>query len=132
MTAKGRPSDDPGPAIGRVTAMGRTCGEVWFRAGRYRFRPRLTGSGWTDDKGIPPALLDNASFHKEDRVRMWMYVCHRTVFPEKELSKESRKIDVIMVILKDAQLLKTVTGIGPYYPKLVNEFVMNLSYLSDR
>lgn len=37
-----------------------------------------------------------------------------------------------MELLTDAQLLKTVTDLGPYYPKLVKEFLVNLSATIDQ
>lgn len=83
-------------------------------------------------KGVPPAHLDNVSLHEEDRVRKWRYVYHRTVFLEKELSKEALKIDVIMELLHDAQRIKTVSRIGPYFPRLVKEFIVNLSTTIDQ
>ena len=82
-------------------------------------------------KNIPAAPMDNVSFHKEDGVLKWRYVYHRAIFPEKELSTEALKIDAIMELLHDAEMLKTVTGIGAFYPALVKEFIVNLSSSFD-
>ena len=99
---------------------------------RFTIASRKSVGGQKLPKGVPPAPLDNVSFHEEDRIRKWRYVYHRTVFPEKELSKEALKIDVIMELLHDAQLIKTVSGIGPYFPRLVKEFIVNLSTAIDQ
>ena len=52
---------------------------------------------------------------------------HRKIYPDKDLSKDDLKIEVVMELLSDAQLLEAVTWIGPYYPKLVKECIVNLS-----
>ena len=78
-------------------------------------------------KNVPAARMDNVSFHREDGVLKWRYVYHRAIFPEKELSAEALKIDAIMELLHDAEMLRTVTDIGVFYPALVKEFIVNLS-----
>ena len=50
----------------------------------------------------------------------------RKIFSEREFFYEAQKIGEIMELLSGTQLLKTIIGIGPYYPKLVNEFIVNL------
>lgn len=45
---------------------------------------------------------------------------------ERELSKETLKCEVIVELSKDAQIMKIMTSISPYYPKLVKEFIVNI------
>ena len=59
-------------------------------------------------------------------------MCYMRIVPKRELSKKAQKISEVMEMLGDAQLLKTVAGIGPNYPRLVKEFICNLpSKLND-
>ena len=47
--------------------------------------------------------------------------------PERELSESSQAYGEIKEFLSDAQLMKKVIDVGPYYPKLVKEFIVNFS-----
>ena len=70
-------------------------------------------------------------FHKEDGVLKWRFVYHRAIFPEKELSSEALKIGLLMELLHDAEMIKTITNIGVYYPTFVREFIDNRSSSFD-
>lgn len=50
---------------------------------------------------------------------------HRKISLERELLKEALKCYEIMEVLEDARVKKTMFDIGPYYPKLVKEFIVN-------
>lgn len=75
---------------------------------------------------MPPTPLDNVPFNAEENVIKWKHVYRRKIYPERELFEEAQNIGEIIELLSDAQLLKIVIGIGSYYPKLVNEFIVNL------
>lgn len=55
-----------------------------------------------------------------------MFVYHIRIPLEREISKETLKFHVVVYILKVAQIMKTRSNIRPFYPKLVNEFSVNL------
>lgn len=77
-------------------------------------------------KDIPLAPLDTVSFHAEENVVKWKYEFYMRIVPEMELSEEAQKINDVVQFLGDAYLVKTVVGIGPYYPRIVKEFIANL------
>lgn len=43
------------------------------------------------------------------------------------MSKNAYECGEIMERMSDAHMMKTVIEIDPFYPKLVNEFIVNLS-----
>lgn len=51
----------------------------------------------------------------------------RRIIHERELSKKDLDYQEIMDFLKDAELMKTMSDIGPCYEKLVKEFIVNIS-----
>lgn len=73
------------------------------------------------------ALLDNVSFHSEESVRKWKFVCQRRIALEKEMSKYTLDYQEIWDLLKEFKLMNTMTNIGPCYEKLVKEFIVSLS-----
>lgn len=77
-------------------------------------------------KFVSFVLLENIFFHSEENVIKWKFVFHCNIFAEYELVKNAQECAEIMQLLSDAQLIKIVIGISPYYPKLVKEFVMDL------
>lgn len=54
-------------------------------------------------------------------------MCQRRIAPEREMSKDVLEWQDIMNLLKDGGLIKIVSYIGPYYEKLINELIVNLS-----
>jgi hypothetical protein len=45
---------------------------------------------------------------------------------ERELGKEALEIEVVMELIKEAGLMKTVCNLGDCYEKLVKEFLVNI------
>lgn len=70
--------------------------------------------------------LDNVSSHSRESVLKWKFVYHRRIVPAREISKEALKCEEIVELLEDAQIIKIVSNIGPFYPKLVKEFIINI------
>lgn len=56
----------------------------------------------------------------------WKFVYHKRLTPERKPSFDAQKCNEIMELLSDVQLLKIMMKVGPFYPKLVKEFVVNL------
>lgn len=50
----------------------------------------------------------------------------RRIYRERELRKESIDCQEIVDFLKEVGLMKIVSDIGPWYEKLVNEFIVNI------
>lgn len=51
------------------------------------------------------------------------------IFPKKELSDKAQKYLEIRELLVKTNMMKTITDLRPLYPKLVREFIVNLSIL---
>lgn len=73
------------------------------------------------------APLDKVSFHSEESVQKWKFLCQRRIAPERELNKDIIEWKEIMNLLKDAGLMTMISDIGPCYEELVKEFILNLS-----
>ncbi|CAI8602437.1 unnamed protein product [Vicia faba] len=75
---------------------------------------------------VPIAPLVNVSFYSEESVLKWKHVYHMIISSERELSKEALKCYEIMELLEDAYFKKIVSGIIPFHPNMVKEFIVNL------
>ncbi|MCH94692.1 envelope-like protein, partial [Trifolium medium] len=76
---------------------------------------------------IPPAPLDNISFHSEESVQKWKFVYQRRIAQERELGQEALECKEIMELIESAGIMNTVTKIGRCYEKLVREFIVNIT-----
>src|ERR1044072_3115579 len=74
----------------------------------------------------PAAPLDNISFHFESSAQRWRFVYHRRIAIERELHVNALKCKEIMSLIQAAGLLKTVTGLGRCFDRLVKEFIVNV------
>jgi len=70
--------------------------------------------------------IDKVSFHLPEFAQRWKFIYHRRVAVERELSKEVVEITVVMELIKEAGLMKTVCNLGECYEKLVKEFIVNI------
>lgn len=75
---------------------------------------------------VPTTPVDNVSSPSKESVLKWKFVYHRRIVPERELSKEALKCEEIVEVLEDAQIIKIVSNIRPFYPELVKEFIINI------
>jgi hypothetical protein len=76
---------------------------------------------------IPPATMDNVSFHSEECVQKWRFVYQRRIAHERELSQEALNCKEIMEYIEAAKLMKSVTNLGVCYERLVKEFIVNIT-----
>src|ERR1044072_8186503 len=76
---------------------------------------------------VPPAPLDNVSFHFESGASRWRYVHYRRLARERELHANALKSNEIMSLISAAGLQKTVTQTGRCYEDLVKEFLVNVA-----
>ncbi|KAK2359714.1 hypothetical protein QL285_085060 [Trifolium repens] len=77
-------------------------------------------------QNVPDVPMDNISFHFIESAQKWKFVANRRLALEKELSAEALECKEIIALIKKAGLLKTVSGIGECYEKLVKEFLVNI------
>jgi len=57
----------------------------------------------------------------------WKFIYHRRLALERQLAKEALEMQIVMNLINEAGLLKTVSNLGNCYEKLVKEFLVNIS-----
>ncbi|KAK2451131.1 hypothetical protein QL285_010208 [Trifolium repens] len=77
-------------------------------------------------QNVPDVPMDNISFHFIERAQKWKFVANRRLALERELSDEALEQKEIIALIEKAGLMKTVSGIGDCYEKLVKEFLVNI------
>ncbi|KAK2424108.1 hypothetical protein QL285_034504 [Trifolium repens] len=77
-------------------------------------------------QNVPDVPMDNISFHFIESAQKWKFVANRRLALERELSAEALEQKEIIALIEKVGLMKTVTGIGECYEKLVKEFLVNI------
>ncbi|WJX96807.1 hypothetical protein P8452_77963 [Trifolium repens] len=83
-------------------------------------------AGRSIPQNIPDVPMDNVSFHFSNSAAKWKFVYHKRLALERELSDEALECKEVMDLILQAGLMKTVSGIGRCYEKLVKEFIVNI------
>ncbi|KAK2402173.1 hypothetical protein QL285_051715 [Trifolium repens] len=83
-------------------------------------------AGRTIPQNVPDVPMDNVSFHFSASAAKWKFVYHRRLTLERELSDEALECKDVMDLIQQAGLMKTVSGLGKCYEKLVKEFIVNI------
>ncbi|KAK2428719.1 hypothetical protein QL285_027218 [Trifolium repens] len=82
-------------------------------------------------QNVPDVPMDNVSFHFSASAAKWKFVYHRRLALERELSDEALECKEVMDLILQAGLMKTVSGLGRCYEKLVKEFTVNIGEACD-
>ncbi|KAK2392363.1 hypothetical protein QL285_065733 [Trifolium repens] len=77
-------------------------------------------------QNVPDIPMDNISFHFIESAQKWKFVANRRLALERELSAEALEQKEVIALIEKAGLMKTVSGIGECYEKLVKEFLVNI------
>ncbi|TYK14492.1 uncharacterized protein E5676_scaffold15G00030 [Cucumis melo var. makuwa] len=84
----------------------------------------------TDRKKIPanvPSVpIDGISFHHEESVQYWKFVMQKRIVDKVNISDKHQSCMSIMDLIHKAGLEKTISDVGPFYPQLISEFIVNL------
>ncbi|WJX33046.1 hypothetical protein P8452_21300 [Trifolium repens] len=83
-------------------------------------------AGRSIPQNVPDVPMDNMSFHFSTSAAKWKFVYHRRLALERELSEEALECKEVMDLIHQAGLIKTVSGLGKCYEKLVKEFIVNI------
>ncbi|KAA0036824.1 uncharacterized protein E5676_scaffold110G001920 [Cucumis melo var. makuwa] len=75
---------------------------------------------------IPSVPIDGISFHHEENVQRWKFVVQRRIADEVNISRKHQSCMSIMDLIHRAGLEKTISNVGPFYPQLIREFIVNL------
>ncbi|XP_050939318.1 uncharacterized protein LOC127148928 [Cucumis melo] len=83
----------------------------------------------TGRKKIPPNIpsvpIDGISFHHEESVQHWKFVVQRRIADELNVSDKHQSYMSIMHLIERVGLAKTILNVGPFYPQLIREFIVN-------
>lgn len=74
-----------------------------------------------------PVIIDKMSFHYPENAQRWKFIFHRRLALQRELGNEALKMEVVIEMIKEVGLMKTVCNIAGCYKKLVKEFMVNIS-----
>ncbi|KAA0066044.1 uncharacterized protein E5676_scaffold446G00670 [Cucumis melo var. makuwa] len=75
---------------------------------------------------IPSVPINGISFHLEENVKRWKFVVQRRIADEVNISDKHHSCVSIMNLIEKAGLSKTISDVGPFYPQLIREFIVNL------
>ncbi|MCH84851.1 envelope-like protein [Trifolium medium] len=76
---------------------------------------RKTVKGKKVPQNVPPAPLDNVSFHFEDGSSKWRFIFYRRLSLERNLSSDLLNCQELMDLIEAAGLLRTVKDLGSCY-----------------
>ncbi|GAA0142666.1 hypothetical protein LIER_03510 [Lithospermum erythrorhizon] len=77
-------------------------------------------------KNVVPVSTANVPLNSEEEETRWKFVINRRIAAEKMLSEATKKNLHIMDILEGVGIMPTIATVGPYYLKLVREFICNM------
>ncbi|XP_008456227.2 uncharacterized protein LOC103496232 [Cucumis melo] len=75
---------------------------------------------------IPSVPIDGILFHHEENVQCWKFVVQRWLADEVNVFDKHQSCMSIMDLIERAGLAKTILNVGPFYPQLIREFIINL------
>ena len=75
---------------------------------------------------IPQVPIDGISSHLEEGVQCWKYVVQRRIADEINIFYKHHSCLSIMDMIFKSGLSMTILNVGPFYPKLIREFIVNL------
>ncbi|KAA0039208.1 gag-pol polyprotein [Cucumis melo var. makuwa] len=74
---------------------------------------------------IPSVSIDGISFHDKENVQCWKFVVQRRLADEVNVFDKHQSCMSIMDLIERAGLAKTIFNVGPFYPQLIREFIVN-------
>ncbi|XP_050935655.1 uncharacterized protein LOC127144137 [Cucumis melo] len=74
---------------------------------------------------IPSVSIDGISFYLEENVQHWKSVVQRRIADKENISDKHHSCVSIMNLIEKAGLSKTISDVGPFYPQLMKEFIVN-------
>ncbi|TYK27414.1 flocculation protein FLO11-like [Cucumis melo var. makuwa] len=75
---------------------------------------------------VPSFLIDGVSFHSEEDAHKWKYVVKRRIADEANISDQYNLCPTILELIRMAGLTHTMSEVGPFYPRLICELIVNL------
>ena len=79
---------------------------------------------------VPPNVssipIDGVSFHSEEGAHKWKYVVKRQIMDEANIVDRYNFYPAILELIRNVRLIRTVSEVGPFYPRLMRELIVNL------
>ncbi|KAA0059224.1 flocculation protein FLO11-like [Cucumis melo var. makuwa] len=79
---------------------------------------------------VPPNVsslpIDGVSFHSKEGAHKWKYVVKQRITDEANIADQYNFCPAILGLIRNAGLIRTVFEVGPFYPRLMRELIMNL------
>ncbi|KAA0033151.1 flocculation protein FLO11-like [Cucumis melo var. makuwa] len=75
---------------------------------------------------VPSVPIDGVSFHYEEGAHKWKYVVKRRIADEANIADQYNSCSVVLELIRNAGLICTVSKVGPFYPRLMRELIVNL------
>uniref|UniRef100_A0A9I9E4M2 Putative plant transposon protein domain-containing protein n=1 Tax=Cucumis melo TaxID=3656 RepID=A0A9I9E4M2_CUCME len=79
---------------------------------------------------VPPNVsslpIDGVSFHSKEGAHKWKYVVKQRITDEANIADQYNFFPAILGLIRNAGLIRTVFEVGPFYPRLMRELIMNL------
>lgn len=72
-------------------------------------------------------LINGVSFHSEESVHKWKYVVQCRIANELNFSNKHQSCTPLIELIQKAGLMKIVSEVGPFYPCMIRELIVNLS-----
>ncbi|TYK16303.1 gag-pol polyprotein [Cucumis melo var. makuwa] len=85
------------------------------KAGRQKIPPN-----------VPFVPIDGVSFHSEEDAHKWNYVVKRRIADEANIVDQYNSYPAILDLIRNVRLIRTVSKVGPFYPRLMRELIVNL------
>lgn len=77
-------------------------------------------------KKIPLNVPSVSPFHYEERAHKWKYVFKHRITDESNISNQYQSCSTIIELIRNVGLIRTIFEVGPLYPRLIQELVVNL------
>ncbi|TYK24384.1 envelope-like protein [Cucumis melo var. makuwa] len=103
-------------------------------------RTDVLASETSDVENVEPAYTSttntvepdaNNDFQPErnfSRTDHWKFVVHQRIAEEVNVLDKNHSYLGVVSLIQKVDLSKTISNVGPFYPKLIREFILNLSY----
>ncbi|KAA0058506.1 flocculation protein FLO11-like [Cucumis melo var. makuwa] len=88
---------------------------VSTKAGRRKVPPNVSS--------VP---IDEVSFHSEEGAHKWKYVVKRRIADEANIADRYNSCPAVLELICNAELIRTVSEVGLFYPRLMRELIVNL------
>ncbi|TYJ96982.1 flocculation protein FLO11-like [Cucumis melo var. makuwa] len=123
-----RSTEGPSEFLTLVSTPAHVASSSGFR------RPLTKGQRVVSTKAVrrkaPPNVssvpIDGVSFHSEEGAHKWKYVVKQRIANEANIADRYNFCSAILELIRNVDLIRTLSEVGPFYPRLMRELIVNL------